>query len=86
MRLKNAQTPPGDIQSQEVASDIAGVSADDVPAEVVASAWPTLLSFSLSLLRSKVAASMDLVDRIGHLSSALSRLRRRASTSCYTAD
>jgi hypothetical protein len=29
---------------------------------------------------------MDLVDRIGHLSSALSRLRRRASTSRYTAD
>ena len=37
-------------------------------------------------LRNKVAASMDLVDRIGHLSSALSRLRRRASTSCYPAD
>ena len=30
--------------------------------------------------------SMDLVDRIGHLSNALSRLRCRASTSCYTAD
>src|SRR5216683_4681510 len=29
---------------------------------------------------------MDLVDRIGPLSSALSRLWRRASTSCYTAD
>jgi hypothetical protein len=37
-------------------------------------------------VRSKIAASMDLVDRIGHLLSALSRLRRRASTSCYTAD
>jgi hypothetical protein len=37
-------------------------------------------------VRNKVAASMDLVDRIGHLSSALSRLRRRASTSCDLAD
>jgi hypothetical protein len=37
-------------------------------------------------VRSKIAPSMDLVDRIGHLSSALSRLRRRASTSCYPAD
>ena len=37
-------------------------------------------------VRNKVAASMDLVDRIGHLSSALSRLRRRASTSCDPAD
>ena len=37
-------------------------------------------------MRSKIAASMDLVDRIGHLSCALSRLRHRASSSCYTAD
>jgi hypothetical protein len=36
-------------------------------------------------VRSKITASMDLVDRIGHLPSALSRLRRRASTSCHTA-
>jgi hypothetical protein len=38
------------------------------------------------LVRGKIAASMDLVDRIGHLPSTLSRLRRRASTSCHTAD
>ena len=36
-------------------------------------------------VRSKIAASMDLVDRIGQLASALSRLPRIASTSCYTA-
>jgi len=37
-------------------------------------------------VRNKVAASMGLVDKIGHLSSALSRLRRRASTSCDPAN
>ena len=37
-------------------------------------------------MRSEVVASMDLVATIGHLSGALQRLRRRASTSCYLAD
>ena len=37
-------------------------------------------------MRNKVATSMGVVDKIGHLSSALSRLRRRASTSCDPAD
>ena|ERR1700730_725466 len=37
-------------------------------------------------VRSKIAASMDLVGRIGHLSGAVSQLRRRASTSRYPAD
>jgi|SRR5215472_5162285 len=37
-------------------------------------------------VRSKVSASMDLVNRIGYLSSALSRLRWSASNSCCPAD
>jgi len=37
-------------------------------------------------MRSEVVASMDLVATIGHLSGALQRLRRRASTSCYPTD
>jgi hypothetical protein len=37
-------------------------------------------------MRREVFASMDLVATIGHLSGALQRVRRRASTSCYLAD